>query len=575
MTRYSLMHVILLFGCLLMQPLFSLPSYERVSLPMPRHVMPGDEELLEEIVKLEVYRDTKIPRQYYFVPPFEIKAYLQGAASMVPHTQNVKNFAIARKELEDRSRYAEDFSREWLLELIKQKNSDEERYVLAKERLEEAMVLGNANLLSMRKRTVEERLAALEESTKELHDAEDAILAGHTLLPAGLGRGYFERALLSLALSGLSLPYAGGEDPLMLTREITAKIDALGKSYGGFLSVSATSGFSAAQAKALRMYKNKYLQDISLSLLPVDKISFIPLTEVQQSAEGSENRIFRSIKGAGDYTGVSVVMDASVAAATGFAEHLGPFILPVGLRATFKQQLEPAEAELKCDFSNNFAVRGRADVRDGLVIYDNDITNTMRATDMNHGACDIRIISGDPESAHFAGLKEMEREFEELRLHRVNLTRSEKDKYFNGVMDDIRANRRAIEPRYVYNYERMMSQGLVGVLLEGLTHAADFHWHTNKQNINTLSKVKFTKRVKIEGHHTVEKDLPTNFCLYYNSELRAYDKCSDRGEEAAKSVTSAIEEAHETPLCINVFDPFECGEIRDDAEAIFVENPPA
>ena len=75
--------------------------------------------------------------------------------------------------------------------------------------------------------------------------------------------------------------------------------------------------------------------------------------------------MFITAKGSGDYLGAAITLPISISGSFGLAEHLGPFVLPVGIKATLRQIYEPADAILHCDFSSGFDIYARSDVRDG------------------------------------------------------------------------------------------------------------------------------------------------------------------------------------------------------------------
>lgn len=355
---------------------------------------------------------------------------------------------------------------------------------------------------------------------------------------------------------------SASDDPDTLVDAISLKLEELSNSYGGFISVNVYGGFTRSQYEALAAYRLKYFPGIKVSLLPIEKLTFFSLTEYQKEHENQSSKLLGQIQGSGDYLGAAVVLDATIAGSEGLAKHLAPFVLPVGIEATFKQQLLPTEAELDCDFSDMFQVQGRADVRDGLVIYDNDITNTISPTDSSQGACNIALKSGDSSSAHFAALQALEKKYDELRLQRTILTQQEKKAYFQGVLNDIQNNRRQGGDRYTTIFKWLNPYSwFEDVAVESLAAASDFHWHTNIQNVKNLSSVKFKKQISIKGHQTAVKRLAPNFCLIYNTALRAYDRCVEVEEEDAKSMSESSYDA--SLACPNAADPFECAIQRD------------
>lgn len=540
----------------------AIPSYEQTVLPFPTNFNEADKSLIGEALKLEVYKDSVDPNQYYYVPPFHIRQYQRGAAAMVLHTSNIRNYAAATKEMDERSKYFQLYNQKKIEELKKDTEKYEAKVQLAKEKLAEAIEKNIKELISLREEFLKQDILVYEKSVQKLLETEELIKNGGNLLPPILGRAYFERALLHIASMGAHMNNSASEDPNTLTTAINSKLEELSNSYGGFISVNVYGGFKKAQLEALAAYRAKYFPAIKVSLLPIEKLTFFSLTEFQKEHGNKASKLLGQIQGSGDYLGAALVLDATIAGSEGLAKHMAPFVLPVGIKATFKQQLMPTEAELNCDFSDMFEVKGRADVRDGLVIYDNDITNTISSSDSSLGACSIKLKSGDPSSAHFAALRALEKKYDELRLQRTILNQREKKAYVQGVLDDIQNNRRQGGDRYFNVYSALNPYGwFEEVVVEAFSSAADFHWHTSIQNVNHLSSVKFNKKISITGHQTAEKSLAPNFCLIFNTALQAYDRCVEVEEGDAKSMSQSSQDASAT--CPGASDPYECAQQRD------------
>lgn len=563
-TKFRVRFLVLILFCA--QAGLGIPNYERVTLPLPTTIAQEDGPLISEALKLEVYEDSENSNHYYFVPPFHVRQYDTGAAGMMLHTHNVKNYAAAVHELDARTAYADSYSHNLLDQLQAQKIHDEEMVEDAREKLALAIEQGNASLIALRKDILDRKTASLAITTEKIIHAEDIIRAGGTLLPRGLGRAYFERALLHIAQIGINLPYSGNEEPETLSVALRNALDEIASSYGGFISINAYGGFTKAQLDALRMYRSKYMPHITVSLMPVDKITFFSLTEWQKArTTASTTKMFADVNGSGDYLGAAIVLDTTIAGSFGLAEHLAPFVLPIGIRAMLKQKLAPTEAKLTCDFANGFRVRGRADIKDGLIIFDNDITNTLKAEDSNDGACSLSVMSGDPKSAQIAALLDVEAKFEALRLNRIALSRSEKSTYLKGVLDDIAQNRRKDERRFSTSIQKLNAQGWESLVLEGLASATDFFWHTNVQDVADLSSIRFTKYISIKGHENIQRDLPTNLCLVYNNKTQAYDRCTNREEALASTANTSVAVTTASSECHNLNDPFLCGRLRESA----------
>ena len=385
---------------------------------------------------------------------------------------------------------------------------------------------------------------------------------------------------MNLALTGYDVDVSQCRDndaALVALKEGASKASM---SYGGFLSFNTYAGFTQKQLDALREYKSRYMPHITVALLPLEKLTFRPLTETQYDPDlGSKSsKIFTRVQGAGDYLGTAIVLDTTVAGAVGMATHLPPFIVPVGISATYKEQSSPFDAELKCDFSSGFKIKGRADVRDGLVIYDNDITNIMKAEDTADGGCALKLHSGDRNSAEYVALQALETEFTKMHLHRSALSHAEKQKYYEGVLGDIQQNRApSSSSSSGWLLAGFSALGIPGIVVGALSKAADFHWHTNIQDVEKVSKFKFQKRFTFgeDVYQSVTHDMGVNLCLVYNLMTKAYDRCTEEEHKKAENMRGTMDTVQKSDECKNAKDPWECASNRAAAGLLPNRDPAA
>lgn len=558
MTKMSVVRNLYLFFFLLGLGTSSqaIPSYERTSLTTKSPLSESEQAMLAAVINLPVYKDSQDPNLYYYSPPLRIKQYRQGAASLWPKTQSIKIYAEAIKEIESRSKYLDNYTNNRFKEL---EQAIESKYInvrTAEAKLGEALLRGNQDIIDLYRQGLARETSFLNTSLAELAEAKELMQTKKHLVPAGLVKIQNERIVMKLAFAGFDVPYDGTEDPDLSFLKLKESVRDFSKSYGGYLSMNVYGGFSKAELDALIEFKQKYAPHIKVILLPIEKLTFSSLTE----------EYIGKINGSGDYLGANIVIDTTVAGSFGLVQHLAPFVPPVGIVATLKQQMEPTEARLNCDFSNGFAVYGRADVRDGKEVFDNDVTMNLTAHAKSDGACYLMHFSGDLASAEYQALIELEKKLNEVQLYRTNLSYAEKERYYKGVIDDVQRNRRDSRAIMTIAKESYNNNGWSKEkLIKNLSSAADYHWHTNNQNVNNIASLKFTQNISIHGHKTIEKALPLNLCLVYNPEVNAYDRCTELDETGANNVQKAIKEASESDACKDAEDPFDCGTRRDKA----------
>lgn len=547
---------------------FAIPKTERSMLPFPEQIEAGDEEIAKAALTLELYQDSTQKDLYYYVPPFRIRQYEKGAASVMLHAERVKGYAEANALLKQRSIYAAEYTSKKLTKLetdIGKKKSELNEYLTA---LEKTIKDGNSILIDIRKSMVAKAQADLLEAEKDADQAQEDIRNHKSIFPSGLGRSYFERVLMILSSIGFSLPLSGGEEPDLLMEKINKGLADVSDSYGGYVSFNAYGGFTKEQLLALRLFKKKYAPNLKIVLLPLDKIEFFALTQTEsKNQETKHTNLFSNVKGSGDYLGATITLDTSVSGAMGLASHLAPFILPVGIKAALKRQASPTHAKLSCDFTNGFVLRAKNEIRPKFLIFGKQTINEIKSTDTNMGACSIQLLRGSLESAEYKAIEALHQRLNDAFITRTSLSRQEKEAYYRSVIEQAerKGEKSSNEENVIIRAAKgFLNSGWAGVALEGFSWATDSFWQVSEHDVESLSKLKFTDEIFIQADEVITKDLPTNFCLFYNKDRQAYDRCTEKEEIDAKDMLQSIDEIKHSPECLDV-DPFVCGLNRDKA----------
>lgn len=558
----------LLLALLFSIQLWAIPKPEKTNLPVPTDLKDGDKELLYEALQLQVYQDAEKPEKYYYVPPFHFKQYRGGVTNLTANDSHVENYAQAKSALRELNVYRQMYTREHLEELNRSINETKDRVEKARDKLTTAIESGNQQLISMRKDALEEELKELLQTQQELEKAKVSLKENSHILPPGMGRSYFDIAVHHIVLMGGSFAQIDtSQDPKLVENALHNRLSEVAGGNGGFMSANVYAGFTKKQRESLSAYRTKFFPNIKISLLPLDELSFEPLTEWQKDPQRKNSELtsmIGKIKGAGDYLGIALNIDAIVMGASALAARLGPFIPPLAIKGKFKQKIHPVEASLVCDFGNGFEVKGRADIRDGAIIYDNNITNTIKGEDLAKGACDLKIESGDINSAYIKGLQFIEQEFEKIKFKRTQLSREEKTEYLKKVEGDLDNNRRKGGSGYGGILAGIPGIGLISYFLPAVARTADFHWHTNIQDVQRISTVKFTKKISVKGHETIERSMPVSLCLIYNQKIKAYERCTAEEENEAVTMPQSATQALQSADCENIINPFECGQLRGE-----------
>lgn len=555
---------------------FSMPGVDKTNLPTPDpdDLEEEDKALISEALNLEVYRDTDNPNQYYYIPPFHVRQYAEGAATMFLHVRQLEHYGDINQKI-----LKKDMASEKVVGELRQRVTALEQEVLrveqdlkdAERRLEDALAGGNERLVKAIETVIERHKESLsrakqklEVSETKLLDAENRFRNGESLMPEGMRKEIDQSIITSLNRAGFDIRYSDTLSAAEMKVKIDETIRLLESSYGGYLTVGVYAGFTANQVKALRTYLTKYFPKIKVALLAMDSLTFESLTELHNRDNTSGSKIYRAVQGSGDYLGSVITLDSTVAGSFAAAQHLGPHVLPVKINGVYKYVPPKTEVELDCKFNAGWEVYGRSDIKDGAIIFDDDITTEMTASDSGTQACSLKLLSGDRKSAEFLAMQALEAQLESYGLSRIKLSKEEKQAYYTKVMEDIDAHRRPAGSYSSY-YAIWSLAGWAGIAVAVLSDASNFYWHTSKQNVSKISSMSFNKKLSISGYDHMTKAIPPDLCLVYNAVHHAYDRCSPAELKEAKTIQQASEEAEKSPECLGIGSPLVCGEKRDQA----------
>ncbi len=577
---------------LLTSMLQAMPTQQKISLELPKNINIQSQEhkdIAKALLSLQLYEDSKDKNIVYYVPPFRPYVFDQGSAGglrnmrLVEHfddcleiLNNLKNENYKKSPwFKERVSYIDD-----QIKYTQQRISDaESRIKYFQEKRLDIMLTGNQEAINYIDKLIEEKKFELKEKEIELSKKYEELYIKTQEFEE-------EHIISQIDLAAMYLRMAGGKFDLKTyntTAELIAAFsDSLASadnSYVGFFSMSVYAGFTEEQLETLSKYK-MLVPDKKIVIMPATDFNFTALTDTaKENNQVKSVKMFGDAKGAGDYTGANITFDLTVAGARALGMYLEPFIVPIAINAATNFQMEPFEAVLKCDFSAGYSVKGRSDIKDGLVIFDNDLTNQIRTHDESRGACNVEMISGDRNSAHLTALQELEKVYEGVRLRRTTLSEQQKNQYYTGIVSDL-TNKQHEERKdesssisLIYAYANL---GIEGLAVQALSEASNFYWHTRIEDVENLSTVKFEKRIKLQGHETLRQDWPTNICLYYNINKRAYDRCTKNGEHEAQGVVEASDKALNSSSCTKEDKSLECGKKRKlnlEQQPILPEEP--
>lgn len=581
---------------LLTSMLQAMPTQQKISLELPKNINIQSEEhkeIAKALLSLQLYEDSKDKNIVYYLPPFRPYVFDQGSAGGLRNMRLVEHFDDCLEILNNLKN--ENYKNlPWIKERVtslKESLQEDIDYIKsnildAKSRIKylqekrfDFMLTGNQEAINYIDKLIEEKKFELKEKEIQLSKKYEELYIKTQEFEK-------EHIISQIDLAAMYLRMAGGKFELKTYNNTAELIEAFSdslasadNSYVGFFSMSVYAGFTQEQLETLSKYK-MLVPDKKIILMPATDFNFTALTDTaKENNQVKSVKMFGDAKGAGDYTGANITFDLTVAGARALGMYLEPFIVPIAINAATNFQMEPFEAVLKCDFSSGYSVKGRSDIKDGLVIFDNDLTNQIKTHDQSSGACNVEMISGDRKSAHLTALQELEKVYEGMRVRRITLSEQQKNQYYTGILSDL-SNKQHEERKDDSSSIALISAyanlGLEGMLVQALSQASNFYWHTRIEDVENLSTVKFEKRIKLQGHETLRQYWPTNICLYYNSSKKAYDRCTKNGEHQAQSVIEASDKALNSSSCAKEDKSLECGKKRKldlEQQPILPEEP--
>lgn len=575
------------------------PLGEPTTLPKPSLTIAAqDVEILKSLLSLSVYKDSSDDKKYYYVPPFRVLPYDQGAASLQAHTVKADNVFQAdsiMKRMQSEALVPESVMNDpvlaskrddfiWATQRLKKQEEKyeekmekiEEFIAETEEKLEKAEAEQNERLTKFYQKKLEEKKNDIIEKTEGIkRDREEYQAKKNEFDLYSLqviekwNRQKLFQVTTYLASAGRSIDLKNYPETEDLISAINNAIDELKRSNGGFLSMNIYSGFTEKQLNEIRLLKTKYWPDINLSLMAANDLTFIPLAQLENAKNGvRENTMFKEVNGSGGYHGATVNFDLTIDGAASLSMNLGPFVLPVGIKAVIREKIAPFHGKVMCDFTNYIKTKGRADVVDGWWFFDKDITNNIKTNSDSSGACEIEVFKGDPESAHFFALEKIKEGLEKKFIRQTQLSQNEAKAFHQSVMSELEVRKFEAsldDKKDDSNWWATIVDTFTGRrIISSLGGGGQSYWHTSKYDTGRAEDLKFEEIIDMPGLDEVRKQVPATLCLFYNAQKHAYDRCTRAQEEMAENVTAATVQAYASPECKDAKSIQECKKMREE-----------
>jgi hypothetical protein len=370
-------------------------------------------------------------------------------------------------------------------------------------------------------------VAVLNEQLAAVNADIQALLAGADQsvneLPLGLRRSIADSVKVQLARIGIVA--TAQEQALIDNGEIVSALSMMvaraGRGQFGLRQVILESGYTDKQREVLQTYL-ALRPDITTKGLSVTKVLALPIAQATINEDGqheveSSTAMIRGVnigsRGAcGNTRSCNVLIEyTDIGART---SSFMPFGTPIALPVRFAAAVRVAEPDfvgsVHCKFRTGWTATGRADVRDGAIIYDGDLTDTLHfeSSSSPDSGCQVNIAEGDRNSALYHTLLAIDAEYRQLFGERVRDAKVAKDAYEQSIRTML-AQQQANSQRPrggLFGDLVGFIGGPFGGFLSGLVRGVtDVFWHTTKLNTSSFDSVEITESYEIRNMTAVSQ----------------------------------------------------------------------
>jgi len=168
---------------------------------------------------------------------------------------------------------------------------------------------------------------------------------------------------------------------------------------------------------------------------------------------------------------------------------------------------------IHCDFKTGWVAQGRADVKDGAIIYDGDLSNKIKydSIDSGFGGCAFTITTGDTNSAYFHTLMDMDEFYRKLHAERQQSSKEEKDAYRASIEAELAWQQQHAQSRstggWFSDVFHMVTGGswISGIAGFLLGETRDFYWHTTTLDTHNIDAINVNQSYNIHNTTATRK----------------------------------------------------------------------
>lgn len=471
----------------------------------------------EEIDKLD---DISVHKTYYMAPYFQPSGEREVVADLVVAISALK----ATRAIDD---LVGDFSFK-LNQLRKLRRKvdglliEETNYIKAI-KFEEAKDQPDTNRI----KHLKNEIAKVAKAIKTANDKIEAIYKGGASEYDSISES-LRQEIVGNFLYGMSRLGVEASDEEMTKLRSKNSITVLGamaklrlraaKGQFGLRNVIVESGLTESQMGVLSLYR-QLRPDVTIKTLPVSKVfvrstgqtsnfgksseqGFMQIRDINRSSQDDKQRGL-----CGSISACNVTIEYTEQGATiTNANRVNAVFLPVVFVGDAKVSIPDFEGRFDCKFRNGWWSKGRADVKDGWVIYDGDVYNKIKYEGLDKMEdCKVEITKGDRSSAAATILMELSKYYQDMFNARTIRSESDMKKYRESVDKDIKRHAQQSQKnkgnwvQYSIGWARGTMSGWGAVVGTFVTMARNFYWHTRIEDTKIESVVEIHKKFKFEN----------------------------------------------------------------------------
>lgn len=465
--------------------------------------------------------DRNKPKKYYVMPYFRVREAdgtvgaqetADAALTLLTETQGLtsafdlplEQYARLNEDLDDRRDQRENF-----FELLEDATDPDE-------------ISSIQDIIA----SLDEAIANLEAELTELNATASDALGD---VSSRLQESVVNQVRLKLALLGVTSTAA--EDADLESHDPTLMVDALASMFArasqlgqyGVRQIVYRSGYSDRERDFIAKYR-LIRGDTTVSSLRASTVFARPTSvtaldsAVTREGVAASNRLFLGVNAGsrgrcGNTATCNVTVDFTYTGALMAAtSKSGAVVIPVTFEADVSFTQPPFRGTVSCDFQTGWQAQGRADVKDGAVIYDGDVYNRIHYEAFENGGCDMHTEGGstsDPNGAYYI-IKHIYENYMQLKMRRGARARAEKDAYQDFVNDELQ--RHAQQSQQTSFDFWSLSTWIVplgpiwGTFTSFVIGAGrSFYWHTRIEDQKTTDRVKFETTISQTGLQSTER----------------------------------------------------------------------